>query len=215
MKQFKDLELEGADEHLLGLIQSVTAELPTNWHRDADAEARLEGIASNGKDAGFAFARAATDDDPPTGVFLAREAERYYVSNIVPREPGQLSISQYNKILDEFAEILRDHIGETDDVSLRTTSDEATITDWISSDAADLLERFSVLANMSTGSSHPKDFGRWVEFLIRVHRDNSELDEGILTEWLIEELNWPADRAHKLGSEYGFSRKLLNAYEAN
>lgn len=212
MKRFKDLELVGPEDRLLAVIEAVTADLPKGWVRDKDAEGRLAGVSAAGEEAGFAFARDATENEPGSGVFVAREAGRLYVPNIVPRESGRLSMSQYNRILDEFAGILRNHIAKHGDISLNVTNDEVGITEWISPEAADLLSRFSILANMSTGSSHPLDFKRWAEFLIQVHREGSALDAGTLEQWLVEELDWPADSADRLAIQYEFARSLLRIY---
>lgn len=186
MKRFKDLEIVGQDGELLAIIETISANLPSDWLRDTGAEERLAGISSEGKEAGFAFSREAKNDQPPCGLFLARKSGRFYVSNIVPRESGELTIDQYNSILDEFADILLRHLGAVDAPKLNVTSDQATITDWVSPEAAGLLKRFSTLANQSTGSSHPLDFERWVAFLIQVHKENSPIEVDNLIRWLVE-----------------------------
>ncbi len=214
MKRFKDLELTGSDEHLLAVVSELTDNLPPGWHRDGDAEARLEGVANQGRDAGFAFAREAREGDPPAGLFLAREPGRLWVSNIVPRETGELSYDQYNTILDEFAGLLGGHVPDGGSVTLHATSDQADIAEWVSPRAVELLSNFSTLANMSTGSSHPLDFRRWAAFLVQVHREDSSLDVDMLAQWLIEELDWPPDKADKLAIEYEFARSLLRFYDS-
>lgn len=213
MKRFKDLEIIGPERRLLALVEVVSANLPPDWHRDHAAEKLLEGIDPEGKDAGFAFARDLKNGDPPAGVFLARESERLYIPNIVPRESGQLSVAQYNRILDEFAAILKEHLPQDGVIQMKVGSDSVAITEWISSEAAELLKRFSVLANQSTGSSHPRDFERWAAFLIKVHKESVALHSNVLQQWLIEEWDWPPDRASKLAMEYEFARDLLNYYD--
>ena len=99
------------------------------------------------------------------------------------------------------------------DLDVRVTSDEAAITDWISSDAADLLEYFSNLANMSTGAGHPLDFQRWARFLVQAHKEGAALHSSFLSRWLIEELRWPADHANDLARDYQFARDLLKVYD--
>ncbi|CAK0779082.1 conserved hypothetical protein [uncultured Gammaproteobacteria bacterium] len=215
MKRFKDMEVVGPDDKLLALVEKITAEAPPNWTRDAVAESRLVDLGGEGKESGFAFVRDAQDGCPKSGVFLARDAGRLYIPNIVPCESGQLSFDQYNSILDEFSVIVRANIDDGDGMSLNTTSDVTTITDWISPDAAALLNRFSVLANQSTGSSHPLDFNRWTEFLIKVHKEGASLDVDILIRWLIEEGGWHEDQASRLGIEYEFSMRLLTAYDSS
>ena len=55
MKQFKDLNITGPEEQLLAFIGDVSAKLPAHWRRDQEAEARLERVALEGKNAGFVF----------------------------------------------------------------------------------------------------------------------------------------------------------------
>ena len=213
MKQFKDLDIIGPDEQFPILVDAVSKDLPAGWHRDSEAEDHVDWLGRTGTEAGFAFARDATEDDPAARLFLHRELGRLRVSNIVPRDPGKLSMRQYNEILDEFAEALRTHLPSNSELKMRVTSDEAAITDWLSGDAAGLLTRFSKLANMSTGASHPLDFERWARFLIQAHGEQSTLDSSFLSRWLVEELGWPEDRAHDLARDYEFARDLLKAYD--
>ena len=213
MKQFKDLDITGPDEQLLALIDAVLTNLPADWRRDPEAEARMETLDPEGTDAGFAFTRDAREGDPPALLFLRRDRGRLHVSNIVPRDAGQLSMGQYNRILDEFADMLHTHLPSDRQLKIRVTSDDAAITDWVSSDAADLLKYFSSLANMSTGSAHPLDFERWVRFLVQVHKEGSTLHSSFLSRWLAEELGWPPDRADDLARDYEFARDLLRDYD--
>ena len=122
-------------------------------------------------------------------------------------------MAQYNRVLDEFADMLRAHRPSDPQLRIHVTSDDAAITDWVSSDAADLLKYFSSLANMSTGSAHPLDFERWVRFLIQVHKEGSTLHSSFLSRWLAEELGWPPDRADDLARDYEFARDLLRDYD--
>ncbi len=213
MKQFKDLDIIGPDEQLPLLVDAVSRDLPAGWQRDSEAEDRVDSLGRKGTEAGFVFARDATEDDPAARLFLHRERGRLRVSNIVPRDPGHLSMHQYNAILDEFSETLRTHLLSISELKMHVTSDEAAITDWLSSDAADLLTYFSNLANMSTGASHPMDFERWARFLVETHRERSTLHSSFLSRWLVEELGWPEDRAHDLARDYEFARDLLKAYD--
>ncbi|MDE2725163.1 MAG: hypothetical protein OXI59_17480, partial [Gemmatimonadota bacterium] len=186
MKQFKDLKIIGPDAKLVALIDAVSTSLPGDWHRDPDAEARMEKLYRAGKDAGFSFTRDANNTDQKIGLFLARERGWLNVPNIVPLDSGELTISQYNRILEEFATIIRKQMPQDGSLRIQLTSDEAAISDWVSSEAADLLANFSELANMSTGAGHPHDFRRWARFLIQVHKEGSTLHSSFLSQWLVE-----------------------------
>lgn len=213
MKQFKDLDISGPDKQLLALIETVSANLPADWHRDPEAEARMEHLDFLGTGVGFAFIRDAKEGAPKAGLFLSGERERLNVPNIVPLDSSELSMIQYNKILDEFADMLREHALPDAQLNICLTSDDAAITDWVSSDAAGLLEHFSKLANKSTGSAHPLDFERWARFLIQVHKEGSTLYSSFLSQWLVEELGWSPDHANRLARDYEFARDLLRHYD--
>ena len=128
MKQSKDLDITGPDEQFLALIDAVSSHLPAGWYRDPEAEAHMERLDLERTDPGYAFARDAREGDPPARLFLRRERGRLHVSNIVPCDVGQLSMGQYNAILDEFAETLRTHLPSDSQLDMRITSDEAAIT---------------------------------------------------------------------------------------
>ena len=213
MKQFKDLDIKGPDEQLLTLVQALFANLPADWRRDAETESRMDSLDPAGEGEWFAFTRDAKVGYPRIGLSLARERGRLHVPNIVPLDAGDLSIDQYNHILNEFEDLLRAHLPPNSELNVRVTSNEAAITDWVSSDAADLLKYFSNLANMSTGAGHPMDFQRWARFLVQAHKEGATLHSSFLSRWLVEELQWPAGRANDLARDYQFARDLLKVYD--
>ena len=207
MKQFKELTITGPDQQLVTLIEKVSAKPADGWHRDDSV--------GNGTDVG-SFSRNEGKDSPPVRLFLCHEPGRLCVSNIIPdygEHGGQLSKSQYNRILDEFAEMVQALQSSFDgQLTLDIASGDAAITDQISGEAAALLERFSSLANKSTSSMHPADFERWAKFLIKAYEEDSSLSEDFLLNWLVKELEWPHECADKLASEYRFARDLLQVY---
>lgn len=212
MKRYRDLTVSGSPANLRELVSALSDCLPANWRRDAQAEERFVQVAR--KDAeGFAFARAADANIPATGLLLMLDDGRAHVPNIVPQQSGEISIDQYNSILVEFSDLLRPLLTQRPALTLDMTDEQVGITEWVSPDAAELLRRFSVLANMSTGSSHPSDFARWVSFIIRTHKEGSKLYPDDLGQWLVEALEWPPEKADKLSLEYEFAIKLLDAYD--
>lgn len=84
---------------------------------------------------------------------------------------------------------------------------------FILEEFATFLESFSNLANKSTGAGHPMDAERWNAFIIQAHREGSSLDVTMLGRYLVEQLRWGDDEAHKLVLEYEFARELLVAYD--
>ena len=213
MKQFKELDITGPDERLFALVDGVSANLPPHWHRDPESEARMNSHALSGEESIFSFARDAKDDDPPARLFLHHQPGRLFVSNIVPRDPGHLGMRRYNEIVDEFAELLRAPLSADRELAIEVLDDDAAITDWLSTEAADLLSSFSNLANKSTRASHPLDYERWTRFLIQAHKERAVLDSTFLSRWLVEELGWSEDGANELARDYALARDLLRAYD--
>ena len=211
MKQFKDLEITGPAEQLIAFVDEFSANLPTGWRRDREREAATQ----QEKDSWFVFIYESPAGEPPSNVFLSHDNGRLHVPNITPLKSGQLSMDQYNRIFDKFTGILRNHLPPDSTLEINVTDDIAAITDWVSPDAAKLLEIFSNSANKSTGTSHPSDFKRWVDFLIKAHKEDSrdKLDGEFLAKWLEEELGWPSKQAEDLAIEYEYALRLLQAYD--
>ena len=209
MKRFKDIYVNGDTEKLKSLINATIQNLPNKWSHDTQAEEKLLSLGVSANEAHYAFSREADKNLPAVGLYLIICNDTLTVPNIVPKNTGQLSFEQYNELLDEFSYIICAQNIENFRVNMKITSDEENIKDWLSQEAVDALKTFSILANKSTGSSHPLDFHRWVAFIIYAHDENSALDGGTLQRFLVEEYDWPEEQADKLASQYDFGRGLL------
>ena len=75
-----------------------------------------------------------------------------------------------------------------------------------------MLKSFSSCANKSTGSAHPCDQARWLNFLIYSYLNDSKLTTDKLRKWLLDE-RWPDETASDLICEYEFAKELLKTYE--
>ena len=87
-----------------------------------------------------------------------------------------------------------------------------SITDRNLSKSEELLKVFSNLANKSAGSAHPYDFLRWADFLIEVHKNDSNFSADRLKQQL-EEQKWPSNKVDDLVAEHEFALALLQAYD--
>jgi hypothetical protein len=141
------------------------------------------------------------------------DGEVLYVANIVPKEYGDLSYEQYNAIAREFYERFAEPVADGLGLESHITSGTESITEYASEETIEKLKSFSVGANKSTGSSHPADRQRWLDFLIAAHEEDARLNSDILTRWLRSKGGWPEDKAHDLAIEYTFGRELLEAYD--
>ena len=141
------------------------------------------------------------------------EANGYKVPNIVPRDYGELGITGYNDILNDFIDLIVKPASECSEFCVKITEREQSIQDWTSKEAADALHSFSVAANKSTGSGHPSDRKRWFQFLMSANKANKKPDPELLERWLVEAEEWPPDVASRLAIQYEFGLDLLNEYD--
>lgn len=204
MEIFKEYTLSGTPRQLADFLDRLSHDMPAGWGHSRRFEAMVDGTYD-------IFTRRATSDIPTARValFSKKNGNNARVVNVIP-DRGSLTIKQHNDVLSDFigfATPLARQLG----IQTEETSEQAEITRWISSEAADALLAFSNAANKSTGSGHPLDFDRWARFIIRVHREGSELSPSILKRYLVESLGWDNEKVDALGSEYEFSLALLKA----
>ena len=210
LRNYQDVTFNGQPGSLVSLGDRLEAVLPKDrWTRDKEKEGQW--LASGTSGVGLVFARSA-DQLPAASVFVVLNAGEGRVSNVVPKETGQLSFDQYNDILADFVEqglrIVAPELG----IAVSVTKPDRPITDWLSEAAAEKLHAFSVLANKSTGAAHPSDSSRWLDFLVQAFRDMAALEAETLRRWLVEVELWPEEQADDLAAQYQFGRDLLSHY---
>lgn len=209
---FRDLELlprRGLEE----VREAILRHSAEPWAHAASKEEEMSG-ASSDEDV-IAFTRSETGVMPKVALVLWQFGDHYRVSNIVPEKSGELGISRYNEILEDFiAHVVAPAAAEVDAAfTFRATAGGQTLEDWMSAEAAAALRRFSALANKSTGRSHPNDQKRWFDFLIASYRSEQAADSERIHRWLREVDRWPDDTASELASEYSMALELLARYD--
>ncbi|WP_247896624.1 hypothetical protein [Azospirillum argentinense] len=212
LEVFQDLLLRGAAEGRPQLRKALIELAVGPWWHAANDENVLSEHAGPGEEI-IAFHRDPGDGLKAVGLVLWSEPEGFKVTNIVPRDVGELGIANYNWLLQDFIERLARPAAARTGFSVEVTAARQRLKDWMSSEAADALRRFSAAANKSTGSSHPLDRRRWLAFLMSAHRDATALDAEQLVRWLTEVEGWPGNVAHRLAVEYEFGRELLTTYD--
>lgn len=138
----------------------------------------------------------------------------YEVFNIIPTENRKLEFKEYNFILNKFYNEFIIQLANKYDAKITLTKPEKLIIDTIGKDAYHALKSFSMLANKSSGNTHPYDFERWCEFIFIIFRKNIELNSSELEGWLLEN-GWDSDIALKLALDFEYSISLLEKYEQN
>lgn len=208
---FRDLQLRGPADDIERLRQALIEQAAQPWRHAPEREERVHLPAVDGRP--MAFERTASPGYESAGLVLFARPDGLEVTNIVPLQLSELSHGAYNAILEDFAEQIARPAANRTRFVVELSGNTVQIEDKLSVAAADALNRFSTLANKSTGASHPYDRQRWFDFVILAHAERSELDSDLLHRWLIESEGWSEDRASELAIEYERSLALLARFE--
>ncbi|GAA3994829.1 hypothetical protein GCM10022279_18040 [Comamonas faecalis] len=208
---FQNLHLKGR-KTASSIRASILAQVQGQWHHALEQEEDIRNHATDEEDA-IVLVRDAFDDVDESGLVLWQEGDGYKVSNIVPRNVGELGITKYNLILRDFVTKIAEPAARVGGFEVELSSPHQSLDDWLDAEPTTALRRFSRLANKSTGAAHPMDRDRWYVFLIAVHHASKRLDADQLVRWLVEVERWPEDKAHELAIDYEFALGLLEQYD--
>ncbi len=211
LEVFRDLHLRTRSASV-SIRDHILSQVKAPWRHDAEREKDVKSYALKQEDV-IALVREPADDIDEAGLVLWQEQDGYRVANIVPRKVGELGITKYNAILQDFVDRVAQPAAAAGGFIVDVTSAQQTLEDWMEAAPAASLRRFSNLANKSTGAGHPKDQERWFEFLIAAHHTSERLDSDRLARWLSEVDGWPSDTAHELAIDYEFALGLLQKYD--
>jgi hypothetical protein len=202
------------DLHLVGPVSAGGALRDAAARREAapwrhaverEAEVRL-----GSKDDAIAWERTDNGGLPSAGLLLWAGDRGYRVVNIVPLETSELTIQQYNAILAEFVALIAAPAAAEAGFDVEMSGGRQTLEDWVSPRAAHALRTFALTANRATGSSHPVDRRRWIQFLL-ADRARDLMGAERLERWLVEVADFGEEVAGRLVSQYEFARDLLEA----
>jgi hypothetical protein len=211
MKIHRELFVECELNDLSKLAAAIEAHLPTGWKRNRTAERKLG-------ESYLCFACSSRDGLPNAEVWISYDSERSaaWVANVIPTDSSRLGTNAYNQIVADFYEHAAKHAAT--DLGFRSSLTDADVDAshfGLSKRTTQLLESFSLSANKSTGSAHPRDRERWYDFLISAHKDRADLDTTTLGRFLTESYGWSDELASDLRLEYEFARGLLERYDSS
>jgi hypothetical protein len=179
------------------------------WARDKEAEKEIERLLSGKQTAVRCFEHIASVGLPDCRLWLDINQTQWSVTNIVPNGSGPIAPSIYSALLSSFR-LAMIPLLENTSVSVSEPTYEVGPEHWLSPRAVKLLHQFSVIANKSTGVSHPRDRARWNEFVIATHRDQCKIDGSDLSQILSEHEHWPEAQASNLSVLFENELSLLN-----
>jgi len=209
MQVFRDLYLRCDAERLTATLAEIERSLTAGWSRDRGSETRMRSTSVDNRPV-FCFACTKEGLRPAATIFLLEKSPNlYWAANVVPTSTRQLSVGEYNGILQEFYERFVRAAAQRTGATAELTASDAELEHWLSPEAAAKLRWFSTSANRGTGSSHPADKERWHDFVLTAHEKGDQLDASTLERWLIEMEGWAPEIADALALEYELGRKLL------
>jgi len=210
---FQDLVLRGGPARLPNIRKILIDHATPPWRHAKEKEREIS--TDFGNSDLIVFTREKSNEIETVALFLLSKDNNYEVTNIVPRDVRELGFEAYNAALQDFVKRVAGPACRDGKFQIEMTPEKQSLNDWVSSDIAESLRRFSNCANKSTGSSHPSDRKRWFEVLFAAHESHDHLDPDQLIRWLIEVENWPEEKAHDLAIQYEFGLDLLKAYDKN
>jgi hypothetical protein len=211
MLVFQDLILRGRKDALTEIRKALLNQVNARWSHSKDRENEISASCS-GNDV-IVFAREKGEGIEAVGLLLWSREDGYEVTNIVPRDIRELDFEGYNAALQDFVASVAEPASRMAGFQIEMTPERQSLSDWAPANVADALDRFSKLANKSTGSSHPSDRKRWFDFLFAAYKAPKRLGTDQLIRWLVEVEGWSEEIAHDLAIQYEFGLNLLKEYE--
>jgi hypothetical protein len=207
MKAFRELTIAGSPEAVERFMGALLETVGGDWERDTTSEERLLPSVTGKM---YCFVCSQQEERPRAALWLHQDAPTHAsVTNVFPILKGSLTRAEYNAIMAEFHRRFVKPAAREAGVKATLSEENVSIETWVSPRTAELLRRFSRLANRSTGTTHPLDEHRWFEFVWAAHTERTGLPAEILAQWLEEDEGWPEDQAFKVAQEYEKGRALL------
>ncbi|WP_230399232.1 hypothetical protein [Novisyntrophococcus fermenticellae] len=226
MHVYKELSFVGNKPGLDNLAKNIYTVFPVNWIKPKSNQMLKDYILADyvGNQAPHA----------EVSIYYGKDTWRdgyVKVCNIVPLQKNQLTIEEYNQLLDLFYNDIAKVYGQThDDIKVvGPSSGQFNPLDYISDAALKKLTLFCNATNKSTGSSHPCDEERWFDFICQTVDDGRVFDYDTLFKFLQDEeywgkkengflgvigqFAWSEENAEELASEYDNYVRILQYYK--
>jgi hypothetical protein len=208
---FREMDLRGEPDRLEALMEMASRNLPPGWSRDLALEGRLKARSFDEGRRCYCFRAEHLDFLPNADLFVIEIDDRTLkVSNIVPRNQAQLSIGQYNALLEEFADRIVRPYADQAGVTIELTSKHFDLDELLSKTAVRKLLAFTAGPDVETTASRKDNRRRWLDFIVTAHQDGKRLPARVLRRWLIEVGGWDPDEADRLAAEYDFGAEVLD-----
>ena len=207
MEVFQDLRIKPANGIPLSDVEALIVR-SVQWPRDLIIEKELlsAGIVCYS----FSYLK---DSKLFAKLYLNRNENELYVSNITPTTVSELTKWEYNEILNEFYRKFVYPLIQDQKITAELTAPMRVFADTVTDVVRDHFIRFAASANKSTGISHPLDRQRWFVFVTAFHKEKGKLNAELLFDAL-EDFGWSDDVASDLIISAEYSLELLKFYDS-
>lgn len=216
MKRFQELIVPCSADAATAIVNGITErikQLPSNWEINQLAmenTRRDHGVfAQSGP---FIYVNCLAKKAMVAFLFRSestRNGPGLWVSNIVPLESSQLSVEEYNTVLNQFSKevvmpVLKtmQFVGQPE-----TTLEYREVADEMPKDCVDLLNQFATMANKYC--LHPYDEARWRAFVLAAWKSRKNVDEWNLCEILEKQYGFTPEQSMILYDQFNFGIALL------
>jgi hypothetical protein len=208
MKTFGELTIIPKSVSSDAFADRAEAAATNGWARDRSKDAQM---SRQGGGVWYTFTLTGHQTLPPAFLFITQKRLQnfLYVPNIISPVRDHLSYDEYNRLLRSFYDDVLQRMEPKGEIDFTLTGTNLDLSKDLPKDVYERLRVFSATANKTTGSSHPYDRERWLDFLIKAVDAGTELDTHTLQRWLVEEERWGPEEAARLAEEYEFGRELL------
>jgi hypothetical protein len=191
MKQYQELHIT-IDNSSQSLINKITRNLSCGWKRDEKSE---QSLASTSGMHPFCFKLESECE-----LWMIERDKQLVVTNILPIEKQELSILEYNVLINDFVQKF-----ESSGIKCFLTKENIKLPDILSKDSSQKFDAFSHTANKSTGHAHPCDEERWFDFLYSMVTNGENIGTNEIVHFLCED-GWDEQTAFDLAMdmEYGY-----------
>lgn len=216
MKVFKDLYIYGDQYSVETFFEQIYNKLPRDWEKSKQADKLKDYLLITYS--GRLLPKAMVS----LNYSLCQEKKCLKIGNIVPIDKSQLTMEEYNKILDLFlSEVVIPYCEK--DMHLKYKVSETDIFDplvYISNLSLKKLIIFCINANKNTGSAHPCDEERWFDFICQTVNDDRVLPSEKLKQFLMDTdywekkgtKSWDEKIAEELTSQYEICVDILKYF---
>lgn len=145
---------------------------------------------------------------------LRQSNSGFDVSSINPQGFEDISVQQYNDLLQDFAEIVVTPAIKHNGAAMTLSNKRQSPIDWFKPNAAYALHKFSINKDKKVDYLDPGDKNRWMNFLISAH--GSDFADSVfdnLEQWFRHSEGLSDDLSHSLSVDLRSSAKLLRYYD--